>query len=138
MNENRKLVDFDWVRARKLCSLGTAFEALKLAVKSDIETRNAMRGPSIPDVPTAFMYKFEMASGSTSFTVILTGHRIHEAVTFVLTDAGIEVQSQNAKMFTATVSLNDEGECAFVVDGHERQSWQVRKLALEQLFFNID
>src|SRR5580698_1806928 len=130
--------NFDWVRARKLCSLSTAFEMLRLSVKDDVDTRNSMRKSYIPDVPNAFMYKFQMVGNGNNFTVILDGQRLRKSVTFALTDTHIEVQSESAVMFKATVGLNDEGECAFYVNGQERQSWQVRKMGLEGLFFSID
>jgi hypothetical protein len=129
--------NFDWVKARKLCSLGTAFEILRLFVKGDIDTRNSMRKSYIPDV-NAFMYKFDITGNDRNFTVILTGQKLHKSVTFTLTEACIEVQSESATMFKTTVGLNDEGECAFFVGGQERKSWQIRKMALDQLFFDID
>jgi hypothetical protein len=129
--------EFDWVTARKNCCLGTVFEALKLSIKGDIEKRNLMRKPYLEDIPNAFMYKFDMTGTSKSFAVILTGQGIHGSVTFVLSDSCIEVQSESAVMFRATIGLNDDGDCAFYVNGQERQSWQIRKEALEKLFFAI-
>ena len=41
------------------------------------------------------------------------------------------------KVFHATVGLNDAGQCVLYVDGKERSSWHVRKLALDHLFFAI-
>jgi hypothetical protein len=130
--------NFDWVRARKLCSLGTIFEMLRLSVKDDIDTRNSMRKPITPDVPGVFMYRFDMAGNGRNFTVILTGEKIHKSVTFALADTFIEIQNESAVMFKATIGLNDDGECTFRIDGQDRNSWQLRKMALEGLFFSID
>jgi hypothetical protein len=40
-------------------------------------------------------------------------------------------------MFIATVGLNDAGECVLFVNGQERKRWQVLKLALDHLFFEV-
>jgi hypothetical protein len=58
-------------------------------------------------------------------------------VTFTLTDGHIEVRDANDKTFQATVGLNDVGSCVLYVDGKERSSWHVRKLALDDLFFSF-
>ena len=130
---------FDWVKARQDCSLGAGFELLKMSIVHDIETRNLMRKPYIPEVTTAFLYKFQLVTSGNSFAVVLDGQGtgLHKAVKFTLTDARIEVRNDAGSMFNATVGLNDEGECTFFVDDKERASWHLRKMALEELFFRF-
>jgi len=38
-------------------------------------------------------------------------------------------------MFEVTLSFNDQGECQLKVNGEERDYWQVRRMALEELMF---
>lgn len=35
----------------------------------------------------------------------------------------------------ATITLNNEGRCMLKVDGEELEPWNVRRMALEDLFF---
>jgi hypothetical protein len=107
---------------------------LGLEIQQDVDTRNAMR-PAIPQF--GFEYAFEMVGDEKSFTVHLHAYKVHKSVSFTLADGRIEVQDANAKVFHATVGLNDAGECVLYVDGKERSSWHVRKLALDHLFFAI-
>jgi hypothetical protein len=39
------------------------------------------------------------------------------------------------KMFEVTLTFNDEGECRLNVNEKERDWWQVRRMALEELLF---
>jgi hypothetical protein len=39
------------------------------------------------------------------------------------------------KMFEVTLTLSDEGECRLNVNEKERELWQVRRMALEELLF---
>jgi hypothetical protein len=38
-------------------------------------------------------------------------------------------------MFDVTLTFNDENECRLKVEGKERELWQVRRTALEELLF---
>jgi hypothetical protein len=38
-------------------------------------------------------------------------------------------------MFDVTLTFNNEGECRLTVNGDERDFWQVRRMALEELLF---
>jgi len=39
-------------------------------------------------------------------------------------------------MFEVTAAFSDRGECRLKVNGAERDSWQVRRMALEDLMFS--
>jgi len=39
------------------------------------------------------------------------------------------------KILEATLTLNDSGECRVKIGGQEYELWQMRKKALENLFF---
>ena len=46
------------------------------------------------------------------------------------------VTNSNAeKIFDASITLNNEGRCKLKVNEIELELWQVRRLALEKLFF---
>jgi hypothetical protein len=122
---------FDWVTARSLCSLRKVFETLTLEVQGDIETRNNLR-------PDGAQYKFNFVRKENAATVFLEANTPHWFVKFILLDKKIEVRDQNDKlMFETTVTLNNEGECRLLVKSMEYTLWQVRKLALEQMFFSV-
>ena len=105
-----------------------------MEIQHDVDTRNAMR-PAIPQF--GFEYAFELVGDENCFTVHLHAYKVHKSVTFKLADGHIEVQDSDAKAFHATVGLNDDGLCMLYVDGQERSSWHLRKLALDHLFFGI-
>ncbi len=135
---NAAPANLNWVEARGACKLSTVFEQLRADVMSDIEQRHNLRKATVPEVNGAFGYRFEIVRSSNSFTVLLHAGGIHKkSVTFILADAHIEVQNENSKLFDATIGLNDRGECTFRVKEQECYSWQIRKMALEELFFNF-
>jgi hypothetical protein len=122
--------DRDWVSALAACSAAQVFEQIRLQVEADVKVRNAVR-------PTGSDYKFETASDGDSFSVLIKG-RSGQRVTFQKTDRGILVyRADGTQMIEATLTLNDEGDCRFRVNGQEREFWQFRKTALESLFFDI-
>ena len=99
-----------------------------LEVNSDIKERNFLR-------PVGTPYKFEIAEHGESFAVFIEGGDTQEVVTFFLIDKEIVVKYRDGVLFEASLTLNDEGECRFKINGEELESWQLRKRALESLFF---
>jgi hypothetical protein len=97
-----------------------------------------MREPYPQEYGGGFKYKFDFIGASKKFTALVHGHSLHKTVSFSLADNWIEIQPDNSPMFKATVGLNDEGECVLDVDGEQRYPWQVRKMALEDLFFGVE
>lgn len=120
---------FDWVTARFHCSPGQVFEKLKLQIKADIDTRNGLLRET-----QRVRYTFAMSDTNGSFTVLTDG-AIHHTVTFRLVSDGIEIKDDSDKAVHATLTINDEGECVAKINGQERNFWQLRKMALEDLFF---
>ena len=41
----------------------------------------------------------------------------------------------STERFAVTLTFNDEGDCRLHVDERERDLWQVRRMALEELLF---
>src|ERR1700687_5927128 len=127
----KDMTNFDWVTERSLCSSVKVFETLKLQVTKDIETRNKLR-------PENSSYEFHFVTNGDSFTVAKEGNNLHETVTFKLVGKAIQVLDKNGKkLIEATLTLNDDGECRLKINGRELESWQMRGLVLEDLFFGL-
>ena len=56
-------------------------------------------------------------------------------VEFVLSDKRIEILEDGKVKTSASIALNNEGRCMLVAAGSELESWQLRKMALDNLFF---
>jgi hypothetical protein len=120
---------FDWVTRRSACTLAKIFTALRLQVEQDVKTRNDLRPDNSP-------YKFSVAENVGSFSVFLEGKDVRMAVVFNLTEHAILVRDENGNpMFEVTLTFTDAGECRLKVNGEDRESWQVRRMALEELLF---
>jgi hypothetical protein len=132
MSERRKKGDdFDWVEARWNCSLTTVFEKLKAQVKSDVERIHAKRRSQDNEI--------EFTNNGHNFVVSLsTISTVHlvDAVGFTLKDNEILVtDKRDQELFRAIPSIDDDGDCILKVADKECELWQVRKKALERLFF---
>ena len=120
---------FDWVTARSLCSLPNVFKELRLQVEEDVKTRNALRPNNSP-------YEFSVVEHGGEFTVLLEAKDVRRSVIFSLAEHAILVRDDNGNpMFDVTATFSDEGDCRLKVNGEERDLWQVRRMALEELLF---
>ncbi|MGO9272127.1 MAG: hypothetical protein ACLQOO_18000 [Terriglobia bacterium] len=124
--------EIDWVTKLFACSPTRVFEDLKLQVKKDIDIRNAL-------LPKGSGYGFEMvvSSGDRFVVLIHLGPKRMQTVEFTLADTGISVGNGTKLMFDATLTLDDEGECVPKINGREYQFWQMRKMALQDLFHEV-
>jgi hypothetical protein len=121
---------FDWVTERSSCSLPKVFSTLRVQVEDDVKTRNALRPNNSP-------YEFSVAEDVGEFTVLLKTAEASRSVAFNLTEHAIIVRDeQRNPMFEVAASLSDQGECRLKVNGEDRDFWQVRRLALEDLMFH--
>ena len=131
MNEKveKEMAKFDWVTARSSCSLPKVFKELRLQVEEDVKTRNALRPDNSP-------YEFTVAENGADFSVILEAKDAHRSVTFSLAERAISVRDNKGnQMFEVTLNFSDKGECILNVSKDERDLWQVRRMALEELLF---
>jgi hypothetical protein len=120
--------DFDWVAERTKCSAAKMFELLKLGAIRNIETINASGQVKAQIV--------EPYSGTFSVIRFSARGDGHPSVRFTLVEDEIDVAGQGVEVgFTARLTLNDDGECRFLVAGVELALWQVLRRALEPLFF---
>jgi hypothetical protein len=119
----------DWVRARSLCSLPNIFKVLRLQVEEDVKVRNALRPNNSP-------YEFSVTENGDEFTVLLEAPDVRRSVIFSLAGHAIGVRDSRGKeMFDVTLNFSDEGVCRVNVQEKERELWQVRRMALEELLF---
>jgi len=119
----------DWVRERKACSLSTVFYLLKQDVQEDVRKRNEQ-------LPAGNYYRLDVTSHETAFAVITRSSDRPKSIVFRLTGKVISVEDGHGTIiFEAGVTLNDQGRCLLQVDGKEYESWQVRRKALDELFF---
>jgi hypothetical protein len=120
---------FDWVTERSACSLPKVFTALRAQVEADVKTRNGLRPGNSP-------YEFSVKEDNGEFTVLLKAQQLQQSVVFRLADHAILVRDDKSNpMFEVTAAFSDEGECRLKVNGEERDFWQVRRMALEELMF---
>ncbi|MGA8540538.1 MAG: hypothetical protein WB566_13620 [Terriglobales bacterium] len=121
---------FDWVTQRSACSLPKVFAALRQQVEGDVKTRNGLR-------PNYAPYEFSMTEDTAVFTVHLKAKEMERSVTFSLEEHAIQVRDndKNGAMFQLTATFNEQGECALFANEEEREFWQIRRMALEDLMF---
>lgn len=132
MSERRKKGDeFDWVAARWNCSLTMVFEKLKAQIKSDVDSIKSRRNSRLNEV--------EFTNNGNNFVVALitvSPGNIVDAVSFTLRENEILVTDMREReLFRAMPSIDDDGDCILMVGDKECELWQVRKKALEKLFF---
>jgi hypothetical protein len=120
---------FDWVSERSACTLPKVFAALRQQVEEDVETRNGLR-------PNYAPYEFSLAEDIDEFKVLLKGEDVQRSITFKLAEQAISVRDDKGNpMFQVTLTFNDKGECKLHANEQEREFWQVRRMALEDLLF---
>jgi len=127
--------DFSWVKARADCSIWKVFKELELGAQDDIETINSLRQPDD-------QYKFSLVkTAGKRFSVVLESHGLplsSKSVDFTVSGQMIVVGSNGVTLLTASLTLNDVGQCRLKINNKELEQWQVRRLALEDLLFDAD
>jgi hypothetical protein len=120
---------FDWVTERSSCSLPKVFNTLRVQVEEDVKTRNALR-------PSYSPYEFSVKDDNGEFAILLKAQELQQSVVFRLAEHAILVRNDKSNpMFEVTATFSDKGECRLQVNGEERDFWQVRRMALEELMF---
>jgi len=119
-----------WVRARASCYPEHVFKQIEVGVQDDIDVVNSDR--NLED-PARFM--LQKNSSGNFFTVYRTVNRVMREVKFHLTKDGLHITTDAGEKIDATLTLNNYGQCRLKVKGEELEQWQVRRLALEGLFF---
>lgn len=126
--------DFDWVTAQAGCTPDTMFGRLLAGIRRDVERRNAL-------LARADEFRFEVREDEGQFEVVRTignpaDTDVNAAVMFERAGPRLNVRGDGVDLdFTVVVGINPSGACRFFVAEAEYTEWEVRKLALEQLFF---
>jgi hypothetical protein len=122
---------FDWVARRAACSLPKVYKALRLDVEEDVRTSNAEREDTSA-------YEFSIEERGKDFAVVLKAKDFSRSVTFSLEDHAILVLDNSGnQMFEITLNFDDQGRCRMKAKEENREPWQVRRMALEDLLFRI-
>ena len=125
----KKDAKFDWVAARSACTLPKVFRQLMAEVEEDVKERNALRPDNSP-------YEFSIEEKGPQFSVILQAADFRRAITFCFEDHAITVvDASGNQMFEVTVLFTDDGKCRLKAKEENRELWQVRRMALEDLLF---
>jgi hypothetical protein len=125
---------FDWVSAQAECNAAAMFERLRTGAHDDVQRRNALPGRTDG-------WRFEFESEDDAFEVSrVTGSPVHPkvlaVVTFELAGRRIQIHSEDVDVdITVVVSLDVGGVCRFVVGEAIYTDWEIRRMALEILFF---
>ena len=125
--------EFDWVQAMSSCTVEKVFECLKKEVEGDLEKLQSCN----PERARGLVY--EPSKDEKTFSIKYNTNPY--GMYFVLSGSTIVVERYTAKsdiepIMKLSVELNDEGEC-MLVDGEGKSwlRWQVRRQALEGIFF---
>jgi hypothetical protein len=120
---------FDWIAERSSCTLPKIFKTLRIQVEEDVKTRNAQR-------PKDSLYEFHLKEDVGEFTVLLESEVVHQSVIFKLAEHAILVLGgEGTLMFEVKLVFDDDGKCRLNVNDEQRDFWQVRRMALEDLLF---
>ncbi len=123
--------DFDWVGAQAKCNAASMFDRLRTRVEEDVRRRNGLLGR--PD-----KWTFEFYSEDDAFEVsrLIAPGKVAAVVQFERVGRRIHVQGEDIDVdITAIVTVDTAGACRFVVGEAMYSDWELRKMALELLFF---
>lgn len=121
--------DFDWVTARADCSLVAAFIRLEKSIREDTDTANQRFKDR----------KFRVTIQDSSSFSVYEEVQPPRHITFKLSESQIAVvkrcDGREDIQFSATLTINKDKQCRFLIGSEELEEWQFRKKALEPLFF---
>jgi hypothetical protein len=126
--------DFDWVAAQSDCTADAMFRELVAGLRKDVERRN-LTGPNDG-------LKFEIHEAEEGIEVARVESsgfgptRTLAFVAFTREGKRIHIQGDGVNVdFSVLVTVNHAGECRFFVGEAEYSNWHIRRMALEELFF---
>jgi hypothetical protein len=128
---------FEWVSAKAKCTAAVMFERLRAGVRQDVERRNALLG-----LDDGCRYEFSEEAEEAFDVARVEGSRVTHAtvaalVRFERAGPRLHVRSDDVDVdFTAILTLDPAGHCRFVVGEALYTDWEVRRMALELLFFD--
>lgn len=123
--------DFDWVGAQAKCSAGLMFERLRTRVEEDVRRRNGLL-----DRTDGWTFEFYGEDDAFEVSRMIAPGKVGAVVLFERAGRRIHVHGEDIDVdFTAIVTGDTTGVCRFVVGETMYSDWEVRKMALELLFF---
>jgi hypothetical protein len=125
--------DFDWVGAQAKCSAALMFERLKTHAAEDVRRRNGLLGRK-----DGWKFEFFAEDDADLFEVsrLVGNDKVAAVVQFERVGRRIHVQGEDIDVdFTAIVAVDTSGVCRFVVGEAMYSEWELRRMALELLFF---
>ena len=123
--------DFDWVGAQATCSAPLMFERLQARVEEDVRRRNGLARKD------GWTFEFNDENDDTfEVSRLMAGGKVGAVVQFERVGRRINVHGEDVDVdFTAVVSVDTSGQCRFVVGEAIYSDWELRRMALEVLFF---
>jgi hypothetical protein len=111
------------------------FARLVAGVKDDVQRRNGLFGRD-----DGWSFEMHEESGAYEVSRVVAqrsaGPRVAALVRFARAGRRIHVQGDDVDVdFTAVVALDASGVCRFVVGEAIYSDWEIRRMALEHLFF---
>jgi hypothetical protein len=135
MSQEQTSDDFDWVRAQAKCSAAAMYEQLRARVREDVQRRNG-----VLDRGDGWTFEFyEDDDGFEASRLVASGRsdrRVLALVRFERDGRRITIRGEDVDVeLTAIVTIDHAGACRYVVGEAVYSDWEIRKMALEQLFF---
>jgi hypothetical protein len=123
--------ELNWVPLRAKCSVIEVFERLREEAQMDVTEREKIR-----ESEKRSDYHFKFIDGNDTFTIALEGGLdVRRRVRFSLKESHIEITKDDGSSLLASTALNEEGRCVLRINNQNCERWQVRKMALDHLFF---
>ncbi len=124
--------DFDWVTAQAGCSAAQMFLNLQDGTRADVDRRNGAAFGRTDG------WRFEFHEDEDGFEVVRIARSSKDSgfVTFQREGPRINISGDGVDVhLTAIVGINAHGDCRYFIGEGEFLGWEVRKQALDQLFF---
>ena len=128
--------EFDWVQVRSDCTVGKVFERLEEGVKGDLEKLCKCESYQAQRVRHVIHEK------SKKFGIVrdTVGGVFFNRLDNTIKVTRVTPNGGKTTMMELSLVLNDKGECRLVDEADEVRSawwlWQVRRRALEEIFFD--
>jgi hypothetical protein len=122
--------ELNWVEGRHKCSMPTVFKELQLGVQGDVDAVNAL-------IIKGIMMRFSFVVSGKRFSVVCeVNYDPSGSVDFLLSGDEIIISEDGVEKLRACLTLNNSGKCTLRIGDEEMEQWQLRRRALESLFFS--
>jgi len=121
--------ELNWVKERAACTLAHVFSQLHHGIEEDIKSVNL-----IHQLPPETVFEMTFLGAGNAF-VVKRRASVRPYVRFSLAQDYIETSDDTSEKSEYRITLSNEGRCKLTLHGEELEQWQVRRMALEKLFF---